>query len=89
MIHFCKKQSLLNRVPCVHACQRGLRANVLAWQHAKSDWRANVPNGVPIFQLGLPNWQKVCQFFEHSCYKMLSEISILYCIKNYTFYLIP
>ena len=33
------KQSLLNRVPCVPACQRGLRANVLACQRGL---RANV-----------------------------------------------
>ena len=84
------------------ACQHGLRANLpKAYQlliftcqrtirHAiVSSWRAKVPNGVPIFQLGLPNWQKVCQFFDHSSYKMLRQISILYhYIKNSTIYLI-
>ena len=101
-------RSLLNRVPCVPACHRGLHANVLAYQHglranvlacqrAKSVptsyfyvptclranepkacqlliftcqrviqraivlfQRANVPNGVPIFQLDVPT----CQFFQ-------------------------
>ena len=33
-------QSLLNRVPCVPACERGLRANVLVCQLGL---RANVP----------------------------------------------
>ena len=81
--------SLLNRVPYVPVCQRGLRVNVLACQrglrtnvptghHTKSvstshiyvptrrktcqraircanvsNWRANVPNGVPVFQPGM------------------------------------
>ena len=44
-------------------------------------------NDVPIFQLGVPTCQKACQFYRHSSYEMLSEISILYYyIKNYTFY---
>ena len=47
------------------------RANVLTW-------RANVPNGVPIFQFGMPACQKACQFFKHSFYEMLREISIIY-----------
>ena len=47
------------------------RANVLTW-------RANVPNGVPIFQFGMPACQKACQFFKHSSYEMLREISIIY-----------
>ena len=59
---------------CQWMCQRAIRrANVLAW-------RANVPNGVPIFQLGLPTCQKACQFFRHSSYEMLSEIQILHFI---------
>ena len=50
-------------------------------------WRANVPNDVLNFELGVPTYQKACQFFRHSSYEMLSEISILYYyIKNYTFY---
>ena len=52
------------------------RANV-------STWRAKVPNGLPIFQLGVP----MCQFFKHS-YEMLKEISVLYDIKNSALYLI-
>ena len=64
-------------------CQRAIRcANV-------STCHANVPNGVPIFQLGMPTCQRVCQFFKHSSYEMLREISILYYyIKNSTLYLI-
>ena len=38
----------------------------------------NMPNGMPIFQLGLPTCQKMCLFFKHSSYEMLKEISILY-----------
>ena len=41
-------------------------------------WYANVPNGVPIFQLVVATCKKTCQFFKHSSYEMLSEISILY-----------
>ena len=59
---------------CQWTCQRAIRrANVLAW-------RANVPNGVPIFQLGVPTCQKACQFFRHSSYEMLSEMQILHFI---------
>ena len=38
----------------------------------------NMPNGMPIFQLGMPTCQKMCLFFKHSSYEMLKEISILY-----------
>ena len=74
-------------VPASHfyvpTCQCAIRrANVLTW-------RAKVPNDVPIFQLGVPASQKVCQFSRHSSYEMLSEISILYYyIKHFTFYYI-
>ena len=68
----------------IYICQRvKQRAIVLTW-------RPNVPNGVPIFQLGVPMCQKACQFFKHFSYQMLWEISILYYyIKNSTLYLIP
>ena len=50
---------------------------------------SNRTNGVPIFQLGMPMYQKTCQVFKQSPYKMLKEISTLYYyIKNSTFYLI-
>ena len=64
-------------------CQRTIRrANV-------STWHTNMPNGVPIFQLGMPMCQRACQFFKHSSYEMLREISILYYyIKISTIYLI-
>ena len=58
------------------------RANVLTW-------RANMPNEVPIFKLDVRTSQKGYQFFRHSSYEMLSEISIVYYyIKNSTFYYI-
>ena len=38
------------------------------------------------FQLGVPTCQKACQFFKHSSYEMLKELSILYYyIKSYTY----
>ena len=67
---------------------------IFTWQRAKrrtnvSTWRANMPNGVPIFQLGVQSCQRACQFFKHSSYEMLREISVLYYyIKNSTLYLI-
>ena len=68
---------------CQKTCQRAIRhTNV-------STWCANVANGVQIFQLGVPTCQRACQFFKHSSYEMLREISILYYyIKNSTLYLI-
>ena len=81
--------SLLNHVPCVLACQRGLRANVLASQCGlpanvpganvrqacqlliftcqRANKLANVPYGVPMFQLDLPMCQTVDQFFNYAC----------------------
>ena len=45
--------------------------------------------GVPMFQLGPSTYETACQFFKHSSYKMLREISILYYyIKNSILYLI-
>ena len=84
--------NLINLVPYVPARQCGLRASVVYVPTCQksasfSFLRANVPIDVPIFQLGVPTCQKVCQFFRHSFYKMLSEVSILYYyIKNFTFY---
>ena len=44
---------------------------------------------MPIFQLGLPTCQRAFQFFKHSSYEMLKEISVLYyCIINSISYLI-
>ena len=65
------------------ACQRNKRrVNV-------STWHANVPNGMRIFQLAVPTCQRACQFFKHSFYEMLREISKLYhYIKNSRLYLI-
>ena len=67
-------ESLLNHVPSVPTCQN---ACVPAWymcqracvptcqKHANfSCLRANVPYGVPMFQLGLPTCLKACQFFK-------------------------
>ena len=69
----------------VSTCQKCAKFSIL---------RANVPNnvqGVAMFQLGMPTCQtacrffnlacqsaKECQFFKHSSYEMLREISILY-----------
>ena len=91
-------ESLLNHMSSLPMCQRGLRANVLAasvvyvltclcvnlpkaWQlliftYQRANKRANVPYGVPMFQLGMPT----CQ---HSPYKMLREIFILYYCKKF------
>ena len=62
--------SLLNRVPCVSGCQRSLRVNVLTFQcglrvNVPARQRAkNMPSSlfyVPMFQLGVPTCQTVCQ----------------------------
>ena len=68
---------------CQKTCQRAIRrANV-------STWHTNVLNSVPIFHFGVPTCQRACQFFKHSSYEVLREISILYYyIKNSTLYLI-
>ena len=98
------KASLLNHIPSVPTCQRGLRANVFACQlglHGtclrakvpkacqlvillcqRANKCANVLYGVPMFQIGMPTCQKACQFFKHSSYEMLLEISILYYQKK-------
>ena len=56
------------------ACQLVLRGNK----------RANVTYGVPMFQLGVPTYQVARQFFKHSSYETLKEISMLYCyIKKF------
>ena len=71
------------------ACQLLIFTRQRVNKRANAIRRANVPNGVPIFQLGVPTCQKAFQFFKHSSYEMLSEISTLYCyIENSTFYLI-
>ena len=68
---------------CQKTCQRAIRsANV-------STWHVNVPNGVAVFQLGVPTCRRARQFFKHSSYEMLKEISIIYYyIKHSTLYLI-
>ena len=91
----CLRASVVYVPTCLHAkvpktcqvltfmCQRATRCGNV------STWHANVPNGVPVFQLGVPTCQRACQFFKHSSYEMLREISILYYyIKNSTLYLI-
>ena len=77
----------------VLACQRGLHANVLACQRAKSVSTshflpASVLSGLSIFQIGVPTCLRACQFFKHSSYEMIREISILYCYIE-KFYIIP
>ena len=47
------------------------------WLANFSTWHANVPNGVPIFRFGVPTCQKACQFFRHSFYEILREVSTL------------
>ena len=95
---------MLNCVPCLPACQRGLPANVLSCEHTnvpdvpacylifpcqRPNECASVPNGVPTFQISASICQRTCQFFKHFSYEMLREISILYfCIKSSTLYLI-
>ena len=72
----------------VLACQRDLRANCLhanapkeckflIFMCQRANKGANVPYAVPMFQTGVPTCQKVYQFFKHSSYEMLEEISIL------------
>ena len=34
--------------------------------------------GVPVIQIDVPTYHKTCQFFEHSSYKLLRKIYILY-----------
>ena len=52
---------------CQKTCQHFIRRiNV-------STWRAIVPSGVPIFQLGVSTHQKVCQFLKHSSNEILKE----------------
>ena len=70
-------QSLLNRVPCVPACERGLRANVMIACHL--GLRANVPacqraESVPSSHFSranvpknVPTCQRACQFFNLLC----------------------
>ena len=113
-LYFHYMRGLLNRVPCVPACQSGLRANVLSHQRAL---RANVfayPRGLrvnmpkranflflrPNIPINVPKCHKACQcfnlrcqhdkqFFKHSSYEILREISILYYyIKTSTLYFI-
>ena len=50
----------------VPTCQK--RANFF-FTCQRANNRANVPNGMPIFQLGVPTCQKACQFFKHSSYE--------------------
>ena len=47
--------------------------------------RVSVPTCL-VFQHSLSTCQKACQFSKYSPFEMLSEISILYYIKNYTWY---
>ena len=78
----------------VPTCQRAIRRpNVLTW-------RANVPNGGPIFQLGMLTYQEACQFFNLACqrakrranfqtflFEMLKKIyRLYYYVKNSTFF---
>ena len=63
MEFFAKNMSLLDRVSCVPACQRGLCVNK----------RDNEPYGVPLFQLGV----LMCQTFKHYSYEMPRKTFIL------------
>ena len=85
---FAKSRAIRACVP--KACQLLIRTCQRAIRRANDfTWRENVPNAVTIFQLGVPTCQKACQFFKHSSYEMLIEISILYYyIENSTFYFI-
>ena len=70
---------------CLSTCQKRanfsfLRVNVptnVPTSHVTCHLHANVPNGVPIFRFGVPTCQKACQFFRHSFYEILREVSTL------------
>ena len=86
------KQSLLNCVPYVPACQRGLRANVqktcqlLIFTCQRAKWcanfstrRANVPKGIPIFQaflLGNAKWNFYTLLLHRKFYILLDIVVI-------------
>ena len=53
-------KSLVNRVPSVATCQHTCVLVRFTCQRAK------VPYGVPMFQIGVPTWQKAWQFFKYS-----------------------
>ena len=85
MCHACQKRAnfsfLCANVPInVSTCHKACQCFNLVCQHGKwranfSTCRANVPNCVPL------------QYFKHSSFEMLREISILYYyIKKSTFY---
>ena len=85
---------MLNRVPCLPACQPCLCANVVyaptclrasvvyepTWQKRAnfSFLRSSVSYGLPFFYLGVPACHKGAKFFKHFCYQVLRKISILY-----------
>ena len=73
---------------CLHA-NLSEACQVLIFTCQRTNKRANVPYGVPAFQLGVsvfqliaPACQKACQCFKHSSFEMILEISILYCHKK-------
>ena len=80
---------------CLHA-NLSEACQVLIFTCQRTNKRANVPYGVPAFELGVsmsqlglsvfqlvgPACQKACQCFKHSFFEMLLEISILYYHKK-------
>ena len=88
----CQRASVPARFTCQRACvpawftclcAKSVPSSHFTCQHANE--RANVPNGVPTFQIGVSTCQRTCQFFKHLSYELLGEISILYfCIKDST-----
>ena len=87
----CLHASPINVPMGLHVLPKACQLLIFTCQRANkltnvSTWCLNVPNDVPIFQLDMPTCQKACQFFEHSSYEMLKEISILYYYRKILYY---
>ena len=71
--------SLLNRVPCVPVCQRGLRGNALGCQRGLranfSLLRANVP-------INVPTCYTACQCFNSACQLAIWRASFSKVLRN-------
>ena len=80
-VHACQRglPALCAIVAYVPTC---LRANVpracqiLIFMCQPVNKAANVSSGGPVFQLGVPMCQMMCQFAKHSLYEILRKISV-------------
>ena len=88
----CLRASLVYVPACLRASvvyvPTCLRANspkacqLLIFTCQRTNKRSNEPYGVPMFQIGVSACQRKYQFFKHSFYEMLLQISILYYDKK-------